>query len=94
MILPVLITLFSLTSVTEVPEYCSNFDEDDVLEHCFELISAMDEMVALGYRESINLSQIRQYTEMVSHDEQVYLSMRFVERRNQRCCDIAIVRIL
>ena len=91
MILPVLVMLFLRTSVLEVPEYCSNFDEDDVLEHCFELISAMDEMVALGYRESINLSQIRQYTEMVSHDEQVYLSMRFVERRSQGCCNNVIV---
>jgi hypothetical protein len=67
-----------------VPEYCSNYDEEDVLDHCFELISAMDEMVALGYRESINLSQIRQYTEMVSHDEQVYLSMRKTQEKQAK----------
>ena len=30
----------------------------------------------LGYRESVNLAQIRTFTEMISHDENVYEAMR------------------
>ena len=53
-------------------------DENDVQEHCFELIFAFDEIVALGYRENVNLAQIRTFTEMDSHDEKVAVAMRQV----------------
>ncbi|XP_065888484.1 coatomer subunit delta-like [Dysidea avara] len=59
-----------------VPECCRSLDENDVQEHCFELIFAFDEIVALGYRENVNLAQIRTFTEMDSHDEKVALAMR------------------
>jgi len=54
-----------------VPEYCREFTEAEVSECAFELIFAFDEIVALGYRENVNLSQIRTFTEMDSHDENV-----------------------
>ena len=44
----------------------------------FDLIFAFDEIVALGYRESVNLAQIRTFTEMDSHDEKVFEAMRRV----------------
>ena len=47
-------------------------------EHAFELIFAFDEVVALGYRESVNLAQIRTFTEMDSHEEKVFLAVRKV----------------
>ena len=57
-------------------------DENDVQEHAFELIFAFDEVVALGYRESVNLAQIRTFTEMDSHEEKVFLAVRKVANYN------------
>ena len=53
-------------------------DETDIQEHAFELIFAFDEVVALGYRESVNLAQIRTFTEMDSHEEKVFNAVRKV----------------
>jgi hypothetical protein len=41
-------------------------------------LTAFDEIVALGYKENVNLAQIRAYTEMDSHDERVHDAMRQV----------------
>ena len=41
----------------QVPEYCSDFDEEEVLEHSFELIFAFDEIVALGNRAGQGVGQ-------------------------------------
>ena len=49
----------------------STIDESEVSAHAFELIFAFDEIVALGYRESVNLAQIRTFTDMDSHEEKV-----------------------
>ena len=62
----------------QIPEYCHSLDEPDVLDNAFELIFAFDEIVALGYRENVNLAQIRTFTEMDSHEEKVYEAMRKV----------------
>ncbi|EDV19588.1 uncharacterized protein TRIADDRAFT_61957 [Trichoplax adhaerens] len=59
-----------------VPEYCGSLDEKDVLDNAYEVIFAFDEIVALGYRESVNLSQVRTYIEMESHEENVYQAVR------------------
>lgn len=48
------------------------------MENAFDLIFAFDEIVALGYRENVNLAQIRTFTEMDSHEEKVYEAMRKV----------------
>uniref|UniRef100_A0AC34Q5T1 Coatomer subunit delta n=1 Tax=Panagrolaimus sp. JU765 TaxID=591449 RepID=A0AC34Q5T1_9BILA len=55
-----------------VTEYCSSVNESGILNNAFELIFAFDEIVALGYRENVNLAMIRTYTEMDSHEERIH----------------------
>lgn len=62
----------------QIPEYCRNLDESDIVDQAFQLIFAFDEIVALGYRENVNLAQIRTFTEMDSHEEKVFLAVRQV----------------
>ena len=64
--------------LVQVPEYCRVLEENDILENSFHLIFAFDEIVALGYRENVNLAQIRTFIEMDSHEERVILAVRKV----------------
>ena len=67
-----------------IPEYCRNLDETEILDNSFNLIFAFDEIVALGYRESVNLAQIRTYVEMDSHEEKVYNAVRETQMREAK----------
>lgn len=40
--------------------------------------------MALGYRESVNLSQIRTFVEMDSHEEKVYQAVRQTQEREAK----------
>lgn len=53
-------------------------DEKEIVDNAFLLLFAFDEIVALGYRESVNLAQIRTFVEMDSHEEKVYQAVRQV----------------
>uniref|UniRef100_A0A8C0DAG6 Coatomer subunit delta n=1 Tax=Balaenoptera musculus TaxID=9771 RepID=A0A8C0DAG6_BALMU len=64
-----------------IPEYCRALEENEISEHCFDLIFAFDEIVALGYRENVNLAQIRTFTEMDSHEEKVFRAVREMRRK-------------
>lgn len=59
-------------------------DEKDIGENAFNLIFAFDEIVALGYRESVNLAQIKTFVEMDSHEEKVYLAVRQTQEREAK----------
>ena len=64
--------LYILSFVFRVlPEYCRSIDESEVMDNVFQLIFAFDEIVALGYRENVNLAQIQTFTKMDSHEEKV-----------------------
>ena len=62
----------------QIPEYCKSMEESEIADQAFPLIFAFDEVVALGYRESVNLAQIRTFTEMDSHEEKVFQAVRQV----------------
>ncbi|KAJ5523926.1 hypothetical protein N7494_010576, partial [Penicillium frequentans] len=50
---------------------CKSLDEREILRNSFELLSAFDELVTLGYRENLSLSQIKTFLEMESHEERI-----------------------
>ncbi|KAL2271453.1 hypothetical protein VTJ83DRAFT_824 [Remersonia thermophila] len=54
-----------------VTSSCKTLDEREILRNAFELISAFDEIVTLGYRENLTVSQIKTFLEMESHEERI-----------------------
>ena len=69
------------TDCLKVPEYCRSLDERQVIKNAFDIIFAFDEAIAMGYKERVNLQQIKHYLAMESADEirakqeaEVYLS--------------------
>lgn len=68
----------------QIPEYCRTLDEKDIVDNAFNLIFAFDEIVALGYRESVNLAQIKTFVEMDSHEEKVFLAVRETQEKEAK----------
>lgn len=54
-----------------VTSTCKTLDEREILKHAYELLSAFDELVVLGYRENLTISQIKTFLEMESHEERI-----------------------
>jgi hypothetical protein len=54
-----------------VSDMCRSADEREILKNAFELLGAFDEVVSLGYREQVNLMQVRSVLEMESHEEKI-----------------------
>ncbi|KAI9831025.1 MAG: hypothetical protein M1819_005263 [Sarea resinae] len=54
-----------------VTSICKSLDEVEILRNAFELLSAFDELVTLGYRENLSLNQIKTFLEMESHEERI-----------------------
>ena len=54
-----------------VSSICKSLDEREILRHAYELLSAFDEIISLGYRENLSLSQIKTFLEMESHEERI-----------------------
>lgn len=67
-----------------IPEYCRSLEEKEIIDNAFDLIFAFDEIVALGYRESVNLAQIKTFVEMDSHEEKVYQAVRQTQEREAK----------
>lgn len=54
-----------------VNSICKKPDEREILRNAFELLSAFDELITMGYRENLTLSQIKTFLEMESHEERI-----------------------
>lgn len=55
-------------------------DEREIFDNCFEIINAFDEIVNLGYKENLTLSQIVTFLEMESHEEKI---QEIIERNKE-----------
>jgi hypothetical protein len=51
-----------------VSSVCKSLDEREILKNAFELLGAFDEIVTMGYRENLTLSQIKTFLDMESHE--------------------------
>lgn len=54
-----------------VSDMCRSAEQREILENAFETLEAFDEIVSLGYRESVNFTQVRNILEMESHEEKI-----------------------
>ena len=54
-----------------VSDLCRAVEEKEIIKNQFELMGAFDEVVSLGYREPITLTQLRSVLEMESHEEKI-----------------------
>ena len=59
-------------------------DDQAILDNAFTLIFAFDEIVALGYKESVNMGQISLFIQMDSHEERVHNAVRQSQEREAK----------
>lgn len=55
-----------------MPEYSYSLDEEGIGSTAFELIFAFDEVISLGHKENVTVTQVKQYCEMESHEERLH----------------------
>lgn len=55
-----------------IPEYCPGLDEEAMCKVAFELIFTFDEVISLGHKENVTISDVKQYIEMESHEERLH----------------------
>ena len=47
------------------------FDENDIFHNAFEILGSFDEIISMGYKENLSLSQIQTFLSMESHEEMI-----------------------
>ncbi|KAG0305120.1 hypothetical protein BGZ98_004579 [Dissophora globulifera] len=64
-----------------VSSVCRPTDAREIDRNAFELLSSFDEIISLGYRESVNLAQVGSISEMESHEEKI---QEMIEKNKER----------
>jgi len=81
-----------------VSSICKSMDEREIGRNAFELLSAFDEIVTLGYRENLTMSQIKTFLDMESHEERIQeiiarnKELEATEERKKRAAQLAMQR--
>ena len=55
-----------------IQDLCNSINQESIVENAFEIMLGIDDIVSLGYRNSVNLGQIKQYLQMESAEEKEY----------------------
>lgn len=81
--------------VPNVAGTASNLGEEQVLERSFDLLFAFDEVItAGGYREPINIQQIRTNMEMESHEEKLHNMIKISKMESAKDQALAAARAI
>lgn len=70
------LNLFSST----VNSYLTSYDELEIFDNSFEILSSFDEIVTMGYKENLSISQVETYLAMESHEERI---QEIIERNKE-----------
>lgn len=57
-----------------------SYDESELYSNAFEIISAFDEILTMGYRENLTVNQVETYLSMESHEERI---QEIIERNKE-----------
>ncbi|CAK9441495.1 uncharacterized protein LODBEIA_P53630 [Lodderomyces beijingensis] len=57
-----------------------NVDEREIFDNAFDIIDAFDEVINLGYKENLTMSQVQTFLEMDSHEEKI---QEIIERNKE-----------
>lgn len=60
-----------VTEMCSVGSIRGGVGESEILRNAFELLSAFDEVISLGYRERVGMTEVRAAMEMESHEERI-----------------------
>lgn len=60
--------------------YLNSFDESEIFDNAFEILSSFDEVIAMGYKENLSITQINTYLSMESHEEKI---QEIIERNKE-----------
>ena len=55
-----------------IQDLCGTINSESITDNAFEIMLGIDDIVSLGYRNSVNLGQIKQYLQMESLEEQEF----------------------
>ena len=55
-----------------IQDLCGQINSDSIVKNAFEIMLGIDDIVTLGYRNSVTLGQIKQYLQMESIEEQEF----------------------
>ncbi|KAJ2783323.1 coatomer subunit delta [Coemansia javaensis] len=64
-----------------VSDICGVGDQQDVVQHGFDLVLAFDEIISQGLRDNVDLAKLRTIMEMESHEERI---QEIIERNKER----------
>ena len=67
---------------------CASLDVQEIIHNSFDLLSAFDEVVCLGYRETLTLPQVQNILEMESHEEKIQEIIARVSTYTSTICDV------
>ena len=55
-----------------IQDLCGSITSESIVKNAYEIMLGIDDIVSLGYRNSVTLGQIKQYLQMESIEEQEY----------------------